>query len=85
MTKFNDQKKRKDVEPLKPGQKSGTPEVMAVTYGCSLGTLNNLRSKGNGPKYFVQGRRIFYRVIDFESWLFQNPVQTINSHRDARG
>ena len=82
MTKFNDQKKRKDVEPLKPGQKSGTPETMAATYDCSIGTLGNHRSKGTGPRYYKQNRRIYYKVSDFEAWLFQNPVMTTDAHEE---
>ena len=60
-----------------------TPEVLASIYGLNLGTLGNLRSKRQGPKFYRQGRRIYYKVEDVEAWLFSEPVQTVDGHREA--
>jgi len=43
------------------------------------GTLANMRSKKQGPKYYKSGRKIIYRVEDIERWLYQHPVLTIDS------
>jgi hypothetical protein len=58
-----------------------TPEQAAAIYGLNLGTLGNIRSRREGPRFYRQGRRIFYRVDDLEAWLFAEPVQTVDSHR----
>jgi len=73
---------KEKVEPLKPGQKAGVPETMAATYNCSLGHLANMRSRKKGPKFYKQGRRVFYKVNDFEAWLFSNPVMTTDAHEE---
>jgi hypothetical protein len=73
-------KKRKEPKPLQPGQKAGPPEVMAVTYNCSAGHLANLRSRKEGPKFYKRDHRIYYKVSDFEEWLFSNPIMTADAH-----
>jgi hypothetical protein len=60
-----------------------TPEQAAAIYGLNLGTLGNLRSKRVGPRFYRQGRRIFYRVDDLETWLFSEPVMTKDAAREA--
>jgi len=46
--------------------------------GCE-GSLANMRCKKRGPKFFKAGRKVVYRPCDIEAFLFQNPVQTIDS------
>jgi hypothetical protein len=51
-----------------------TPECLKPKFqGLSTKTLANLRSQGRGPRYFKQGRRIFYRISDVRDWLTKNP------------
>jgi len=54
----------------------------AVEYypalGCA-GSLANMRCKKIGPKFFKAGKKVIYRPEDIEAFLFQNPVQTIDS------
>jgi hypothetical protein len=58
-----------------------TPEQASAMYGLCKGTLANLRSQKKGCAYFTIGRKVLYRVDDFEKWLFQNPVETVDSIR----
>ena len=71
-------------------EQSSKPEVikMGVTinveqaverYGLNRGTLANLRNQKKGPPYLKVGRKVLYRVTDFEAWLFSEPVKTIES------
>lgn len=53
--------------------------LACAVYDLDPGTLANLRSQRRGPKFFKVGRKIFYRPSDVEAWLFQNPVQTVDS------
>ncbi len=61
-----------------------TPELAVQRYpglGC-VGTLANWRSQKRGPKFYRVGAgrgRIVYRPEDIESYLFANPVKTIDS------
>jgi len=64
-------------------KKAMTPDEIAEQYGLSKGTLANLRNKREGARYFKCGRKVLYRVDDFERWLYRNPVQTIDSHREG--
>jgi hypothetical protein len=56
-----------------------TPEQAGELYGLDTGTLANLRCKKQGPRYFKVGRKILYRKIDLENWLFQRPIMTIDA------
>lgn len=56
-----------------------TPQQAAEIFGASVGHLANLRSKGQGCRFFHCGRRVYYRVDHFEAWLLRNPVLTIDS------
>jgi hypothetical protein len=60
--------------------KTLSPEAASQRYGIPRGSLANMRFKGIGPKFYKAGkRRVLYAVEDFEKWLFENPVQTIDS------
>jgi len=61
------------------GKKALTPDEVSEMYGFSKGTLANLRNKREGAKFYKVGRKVLYRVEDLENWLFQNPVQTVDS------
>jgi hypothetical protein len=45
----------------------GTREAAAF-LSVSRSWLKALRLRGDGPDYFVQGRRIFYSIGGLESW-----------------
>ncbi|MCX5806970.1 MAG: helix-turn-helix domain-containing protein [Proteobacteria bacterium] len=59
-----------------------TAEQAAEVYGLSKGTLANMRFAKKGPKFYKVGRKILYKVTDLEAWLYQNPVQTLDSRND---
>jgi hypothetical protein len=42
---------------------------MAVVLDIPSSTLQKLRSRGEGPKTFVIGRRLYTRQSDFRAWL----------------
>jgi hypothetical protein len=65
--------------------KTITPDVASETYGINRGTLANMRLAKKGPAYLKIGRKVLYRVSDFEHWLFQNRVQTIDSIEQQGG
>jgi hypothetical protein len=59
-----------------------TTEEAAQIYGPEKGTLANWRSQRKGPHFYRVGRKILYKIADLEAFLFQKPVQTIDSHND---
>jgi hypothetical protein len=63
----------------KEDKRAITPEVASERYGIPTGTLANLRSQKRGCRFFKVGRRVIYRVEDFEKWLTSSPVQTLDS------
>ena len=65
-------------------KKAAGAEEIASMYSIAAGTLGNWRSRGEGPRFYRVGRKILYRIKDVESFLFQNPVMTKDSHRDSR-
>lgn len=64
--------------------KTLTPEMASREYGIPRGSLANMRHKGRGPKFYKTpgGRRVVYLREDFERWLFENPVLTIDSIKE---
>ncbi len=52
-------------------------EVGKYFAGLNKKTLANLLSEGRGPKCFKNGRKVFYKLSDLESWLTQSPVLTV--------
>ncbi|MBW1976096.1 MAG: helix-turn-helix domain-containing protein [Deltaproteobacteria bacterium] len=57
-------------------------EVEKFFPGLKPKTLANLAWQGRGPRYYRQGRRVFYRVEDIERWLTQQPILTADSSID---
>ncbi len=43
-------------------------EDLAERLGVSINTVRYWRSTGQGPKGFVAGRRVRYRLEDVEAW-----------------
>lgn len=56
-----------------------TPQEAAERYGLSVGTLANLRCNKQGPQFYKVGRKCLYRISEFETWLYSQPVKTIDS------
>jgi predicted DNA-binding transcriptional regulator AlpA len=48
-----------------------TPEV-ALRLGLTIGTLQNLRCRGEGPAYIRLGRAIRYRPEDIDAFISAN-------------
>ena len=62
-----------------------TPKQAAEMFGLSVGTLANLRYQKIGPRYYRVGRKVLYLVADFEAWIMQNPIITVDSLPDKDG
>lgn len=47
------------------------PEPDAAAYlGMKSGrSLQNMRWRGDGPRYLKQGRRVIYRIQDLDAWM----------------
>ncbi len=56
-----------------------TPRQAALIYGFAVGYLANLRTDRKGPGFYKCGRKILYKVSEFEAWITANPVKTIDS------
>ncbi len=48
-------------------------------FGISPGTLANLRSRREGPKFYKVGRRALYNVAELEEWVTRKPMLTRDS------
>lgn len=49
----------------------------------NIGTLANLRSKGEGPRFYKLKKKVIYRLDDLERYIFGSPVLTIDDHDEA--
>lgn len=56
-----------------------SPEQAEQRYDVNKGTLANLRNQKKGPPYLKVGRKVLYRVDEFEKWLFSAPVKTMEN------
>ena len=54
-------------------------DINRVVLGISNKTLANWRSEKKGPKYFLDGQTVYYRVNDLENYFSRCPVQTNGS------
>lgn len=50
-------------------------DVEAI-YGVPRGTLANLRSRREGAVFHRVGKKIYYKIDDFERWFVAEPVLT---------
>ena len=60
-------------------RKSARAELISELYDIPLGTLANMRSKREGPRFYKRGRRVIYFLEDVEKWIRKNPVLTKDS------
>lgn len=65
-------------------KKALSANTVCELYDLEPGTLANLRSLRKGPKFYKTGRKVYYRPEEVESWLFENPVLTVDSIRVGR-
>jgi excisionase family DNA binding protein len=65
-------KERKNVERLK---RLLTIEDVAEVLAVPIGTVNDWRHKGTGPKAIRVGKHVRYRQTDLEAWLDQKAEQ----------
>ncbi len=49
-----------------------SPQQVAGITGLSTATLANWRSEGRGPDWLKAGRKVWYPVAEFESWMEGN-------------
>lgn len=56
-----------------------TPEEAAQRIGIKVGTIQNWRWSGRGPKFIKCGGRVRYRLSDLAEWL---DAQTRSSTSD---
>ena len=58
-------------------QKHALSDVeVSELYGWAPSTLRRWRSEGVGPKFIRDGRMVFYRVGDIESYISSRAVRT---------
>ncbi|MEI6313647.1 MAG: hypothetical protein WCO89_02165 [Syntrophus sp. (in: bacteria)] len=58
---------------------AATPQELRKAYGYLESTAANERCKKTGAPYFLVGRRVYYRIDEFEAWFFSRPVKTRES------
>jgi len=58
-----------------------TAEQVSDITGVKTGTLSNWRSRGEGPAWLKCGRKIWYPIADFESWMEGLRVATKETER----
>ena len=59
-----------------------SPQQVSGITGLCTATLANWRSRREGPTWLKTGRKIWYPVADFESWMEGLKVGTENSARE---
>lgn len=58
-------------------QKHALSDVeVSELYGWSPSTLRRWRSDGIGPKFIRDGRMVYYRITDIESYISSRAVRT---------
>jgi hypothetical protein len=53
-----------------------SPEQLTERLGVVKDTLATWRREGRGPKFFKEGRNVFYRANDVRDWINQSPTYT---------
>ncbi len=59
-----------------------TPDEAFQMFGIPKGTLANLRSARRGCRYYKVGKRVLYKIEEFEKWISSFPVLTTDSIKD---
>jgi DNA-binding transcriptional MerR regulator len=55
----------------------------APLVGVSVGTLENWRTQGAGPKFIKSGRRVLYDPADIQEWKEANRFQSTSEAEAA--
>lgn len=72
--------KKAVLENTKPLPKiTASPEEICSMFGLNPGSLANMRSKRQGPKFYKIGRKVLYRPAEVERWITETPVLTTDS------
>jgi hypothetical protein len=50
-----------------------TPQDVARLFGCSVGTLRNMRSADQGPRYMKPAGRVIYLKGDVLAFMAKTP------------
>jgi hypothetical protein len=50
-----------------------TERFAAEFFGVSLITLRRMRQSGRGPRYYLLGRSVRYRLVDLQNYLHSLP------------
>ena len=58
-----------------------TQSEVADKLKISPKTLEAMRQKGNGPKYFKFGRRVLYNYIDLMTYLNLNSFSSTSEYK----
>lgn len=67
---FNYEPKRRPLDP---------PEVAELTRK-SIGTLENYRTRGGGPRFFKLGKHVIYSEVDVLRWLCERASTSTSSY-----
>lgn len=67
---FNYEPKRRPLDP---------PEVAELTRK-SIGTLENYRTRGGGPRFFKLGKHVVYSEVDVLRWLCDGAATSTSAY-----
>lgn len=57
------------------------PKQVEAEYGIPVGSLANMRWRGEGIRYYKANRSILYKRADIEAWLEAQAVEPIAATR----
>ena len=58
-----------------------SPEQLTKRLGIVKGTLATWRREGRGPKFFKEGKNIYYRAHDVKAWINDSPKYSKNAEQ----
>jgi len=53
-------------------------EIIAEVLDSTIGSLAVLRSTGAGPRFLLQGKKVFYRKREVKAWQEQTMIEANN-------
>jgi hypothetical protein len=56
----------------------------ALLLNVSVGTLNNWRTSGKGPRFKRVGRRCFYQIADLKQYLEENTYSSTSQYKGGQ-
>lgn len=68
---FGYELKRRPLDPV---------EVAELCRFKSIGTLDNHRIKGTGPRFFKQGKHVVYSEVDVLRWLYKGMATSTSQY-----